>query len=49
MKITSAQASGVSAHLARLAAAGLVARQRAGRLVFYVRTARADALFGTPP
>jgi DNA-binding transcriptional ArsR family regulator len=35
---------GVSAHLARLAAAGLVTRQRAGRQVFYTRTARADAL-----
>ncbi|MEQ4305039.1 DUF5937 family protein [Plantactinospora sp. B6F1] len=36
--------SGVSAHLSRLAAAGLVTRQRAGRLVFYVRTTRGDAL-----
>ncbi|MDG4787838.1 ArsR family transcriptional regulator [Micromonospora sp. WMMD1102] len=46
---TGLASSGVSAHLSRLAAAGLVARQRAGRLVFYVRTARADALFGAPP
>jgi DNA-binding transcriptional ArsR family regulator len=36
--------SGVSAHLSRLAAAGLVTRQRAGRLVFYMRTPRGDAL-----
>ncbi|GAA4608573.1 DUF5937 family protein [Actinoplanes octamycinicus] len=35
---------GVSAHLARLVTAGLAARQRAGRQVFYVRTARGDAL-----
>ncbi|WP_208761051.1 ArsR/SmtB family transcription factor [Micromonospora orduensis] len=38
--------SGVSAHLSRLTAAGLVTRQRAGRLVFYVRTRRGDALLG---
>ncbi len=38
--------SGVSAHLSRLMAAGLVTRQRAGRLVFYTRTARGDALLG---
>jgi DNA-binding transcriptional ArsR family regulator len=38
--------SGVSAHLSRLMAAGLVTRQRAGRLVFYVRTARGDTLLG---
>jgi DNA-binding transcriptional ArsR family regulator len=38
--------SGVSAHLSRLAAAGLVTRQRTGRLVFYVRTAWGNALLG---
>lgn len=38
--------SGVSAHLARLVNAGLVTRQRAGRLVFYMRTPRGDALLG---
>jgi len=38
--------SGVSAHLSRLAAAGLVTRRRAGRLVFYVRTARGNVLLG---
>jgi DNA-binding MarR family transcriptional regulator len=38
--------SGVSAHLSRLAAAGLVTRQRSGRLVFYVRTRRGDVLLG---
>lgn len=38
--------SGVSAHLSRLVTAGLVTRQRAGRLVFYVRTPRGDALLG---
>ncbi|WP_167364195.1 DUF5937 family protein [Micromonospora chaiyaphumensis] len=38
--------SGVSAHLSRLVTAGLVTRQRAGRLVFYVRTPRGDTLLG---
>ncbi|MER7590845.1 DUF5937 family protein [Micromonospora sp. NPDC127501] len=38
--------SGVSAHLSRLVTAGLVTRQRAGRLVFYARTRRGDALLG---
>ncbi|GAB3147716.1 DUF5937 family protein [Micromonospora sonneratiae] len=38
--------SGVSAHLSRLVTAGLVTRQRAGRLVFYVRTPRGNALLG---
>lgn len=38
--------SGVSAHLARLVNAGLVTRQRAGRLVFYMRTPRGDVLLG---
>ncbi|WIM93194.1 DUF5937 family protein [Actinoplanes oblitus] len=35
---------GVSAHLARLVAAGLAVRQRSGRQVYYLRTARGDAL-----
>jgi DNA-binding transcriptional ArsR family regulator len=38
--------SGVSAHLSRLVTAGLVTRQRAGRLVFYVRAPRGDTLLG---
>ncbi|WP_426502801.1 ArsR/SmtB family transcription factor [Dactylosporangium sp. McL0621] len=43
---TATAPAGVSAHLARLATAGLVTRWRAGRQVFYVRTARGDALLG---
>ncbi|WP_229830880.1 ArsR/SmtB family transcription factor [Actinoplanes ianthinogenes] len=41
---TGLAAGGISAHLARLVTAGLVARRRAGRQVFYVRTARGEAL-----
>ncbi|WP_109507881.1 DUF5937 family protein [Nocardioides speluncae] len=37
---------GVSEHLRRLTASGLVARHRTGRTVVYARTARGEALFG---
>lgn len=37
---------GVSEHLRRLAASGLVARHRTGRTVVYARTTRGEALFG---
>ncbi|MEU8431509.1 DUF5937 family protein [Streptomyces sp. NPDC029216] len=36
---------GVSAHLAKLARAGLVAPHRTGRIVLYARTARGEALY----
>lgn len=41
---TGLAAGGVSAHLAKLRAADLVSSVRAGRVVLYTRTARADAL-----
>ncbi|MFK0237764.1 helix-turn-helix domain-containing protein [Streptomyces vinaceus] len=36
---------GVSAHLHKIAQAGLVARHRTGRIVLYARTARGEALY----
>ncbi|MFG2824807.1 DUF5937 family protein [Kitasatospora sp. NPDC048365] len=42
---TGLAAGGVSAHLHRLAAAGLVAPHRTGRTVLYARTTRGEALY----